>query len=271
MASVSGKFFQEVMQSKGVRWISFGWASFITENVIVSDNRTQIIEAFGDDTYHALYSLLSTAAMGSIGYGYIRYGRGMGPQLSRPISSVNGYLLQSMGLMGLSQLLPKFQIPVEASNDVEKSPVPSSTTSFSLPSFTLPTSFSLRCPMDFKPKDVPADGIYGMDRISRHAALWSFGFICLGHAATTVMVTEIVMGSWPVVFAYIGGRHQDHRYRQNRGGSLTEEKEEKTSNIPFVALLTGKQSWEPLLTEIKWENAGISNPKILTLTMIQSF
>jgi hypothetical protein len=182
MAAVPVSFFQQCIQSKGIRWISFGWMGFITENVVLSENRTAIIEAFGDDNYHRLYNTLSTAATGSIAFGFFRHGRKMGPLLTErgTVSKLIGYSLQSAGLIGLSQLLPKFQIPVESSQVLEEisqgnneSVTPSS------------SAFSLRCPMDFRAKDIPADGIYGMDRISRHATFWSFGFLSLGAAATT--------------------------------------------------------------------------------------
>lgn len=86
----------------------------------------------------------------------------MGPLVTQrgTLSKVVGYSLQSAGLVGLSQLLPKFQIPVESSQAIESISDVATTSSSS--------SFSLRCPMDFRAKDIPADGIYGMDRISRY-------------------------------------------------------------------------------------------------------
>lgn len=252
MAALPSKFFLECVQSKGVRWISFGWLGFITENVVLSENRTEIIAAFGDSNYHRLYNTLSTAACASIGWGFFKHGRGQGPALRYrgKISLFTGYVLQSLGFVGLSQLLPKFQIPVTKSAEDNTSPATSEAPAAS--------SFALRCPMDFRPNDVPADGIYGVERISRHANLWSYGLVTLGYAATTIFVPEIVMCIWPIVFTYVGSSHQDYRYKRGMGGSLSIEKEEKTSNLPFVALLSGRQSWEPLKTEIKWENASIA-------------
>ena len=232
-----------------------GWIAFITENVVLSENRTEIIAAVGDDNYHRLYNTLSTSACLSIGWGFFKHGRGLGPALSyrSNASLFTGYILQSFGFVALSQLLPKFQIPVT------KEPTDSETSSSAADSSTPPkSSFSLRCPMDFRPNDVPADGIYGIDRVSRHANLWTYGLIGLGYAATTVFVPEIVMCAWPAVFVYIGSSHQDSRYRRGMGGTLSKEKEEKTSNIPFVALFTGKQSWTALSKEIKLENAAVA-------------
>lgn len=70
---------------------------------------------------------------------------------------------------------------------------------------------------------------------------------------------HIVMGAFPIVLALIGGEHQDSRHRRNMGGTLSKEKDEKTSNIPFVAFLSGNQQWSSLLHEIKWTNAALAS------------
>lgn len=77
------------------------------------------------------------------------------------ISMFTGYVLQTLGLAGLSQLLPKFQIPLTTSisSNSEMSVVNSAGKKE-----VQASSYALRCPMDFKPKDVPQDGIYGIDR-----------------------------------------------------------------------------------------------------------
>ena len=48
---------------RGVRLIAGGWAFFITENVVVSENRDKIISFMGSEgRYIGLYGTLSTAA-----------------------------------------------------------------------------------------------------------------------------------------------------------------------------------------------------------------
>jgi uncharacterized membrane protein len=116
----------------------------------------------------------------------------------------------------------------------------------------------MRCPMDFRPKDIPANGIYGMDRISRHPTFWSLGILCLGQASMATYVPEIIMFTYPILFASIGGWHQDQRYLRGSGGHLSKENYSITSNVPFIALATGKQSWSDLAKEIKWSNACFS-------------
>lgn len=59
--------------------------------------------------------------------------------------------------------------------------------------------------------DIPPNTIYGMERISRHATLWSFGMTCAGYAMITVFIPEVIMFSFPLIFAYIGSEHQDYR------------------------------------------------------------
>ncbi len=85
----------QIFSSKAVRWISFGWTAFIAENVILSQNREWIIEKYGKDNYHVTYSALSTAACGSIAYGFFKH-RKQGPTLSprsKPLIIVGEHLL----------------------------------------------------------------------------------------------------------------------------------------------------------------------------------
>lgn len=56
------------LRNPGVRWVALGWTGFIAENLILSENRTAIIDAIGDREYHLVYSALSTAACTSIGW-----------------------------------------------------------------------------------------------------------------------------------------------------------------------------------------------------------
>jgi len=55
------------LRNPGVRWVAVGWTGFITENLLLSENRQAIIEAIGDREYHLIYSSLSTIACSSIG------------------------------------------------------------------------------------------------------------------------------------------------------------------------------------------------------------
>ena len=53
-----------------------GWAFFLAENVILSENRTKIIELLNDDKeesrYHMVYGTCSTVATGAILYSFVK-------------------------------------------------------------------------------------------------------------------------------------------------------------------------------------------------------
>ena len=66
------------------------------------------------------------------------------------------------------------------------------------------------------------------------------------------------MFTFPSIFALIGGAHQDHRFLRNSGGSLSVERYNATSNIPFLAIAMGKQKLEDVWNEIKAPNMGIA-------------
>ncbi|RYY84978.1 hypothetical protein EON63_08185, partial [archaeon] len=245
-----------------MRWITLGWVGFITENLVVSHNRDYLIHNFGDDEYHIVYNVLSTAACSSIAYGFFRYGKFGGSTLpSRgPLAHTVAFAIQALGLAGLSQLAPALQVPVAFRSDaVQPNPVPS------MSSNSLNTSQSaqqpehkmyVRCPIDFRPKQ-SEDGIYGIERITRHPALWFGALTLLGPALVTPYMAHVSMCTFPTLFALIGGEHQDYRYRRGSGGMLPPEVDSVTSNVPFAAFIRGKQSLQKLLDEVKWTNAAL--------------
>lgn len=96
-----------------------------------------------------------------------------------------------------------------------------------------------------------------MERVSRHSALWFMGITSLGSAMVTPFPAHAVMFTFPLVFAFVGGEHQDYRYRRGSGGYLSPEMDAQTSNVPFLAMIRGAQSVDALLSEIKWTNAGL--------------
>lgn len=256
--------FSKAFSHKGFRYISFGWSFFIVENLVLSENRSQIIEYLGDEKYyHYIYNSLSTFACSSVLYGYLKHGRKQGPAISSgkigTLKVFSSFVLRAMGLIGFSQLAPRMQIPVAFGREnAPVSPIVSNTGGEPTSDSRGKLQLQVRCPMDFKARDVPADGIYGLDRVSRHATLWSFGLVMASEALRSIYWSEIAMFSFPLMFAMIGTAHQDSRFRRGMGGYLSPEKDDSTSNVPFVALLTGKQPWAPLENEIKWTNAALA-------------
>lgn len=112
-----------------------------------------------------------------------------------------------------------------------------------------------------------SEGPKGLERVTRHVMFWSIGFCGLGSALVTPFASEIVFYAMPAVFAAVGGMHQDSRFRRGIGGTLSRELDEATSCLPFVALITGKQSWEAVGNELKELNALIGVLAALALAV----
>jgi hypothetical protein len=89
--------------------VAIGWTGFILENLLLSHHRSQIIEEVGDKNYHLIYNSLSTLSCLTISVGLLR-SRG---QIRKPYGNkAIIFLCRSVGLLGLSQLLPSLQNPV---------------------------------------------------------------------------------------------------------------------------------------------------------------
>ena len=98
--------------------------------------------------------------------------------------------------------------------------------------------------------------------------MWALASLGVGTALVTPFLVESMFYAGPILLATIGTAHQDSRFRRNMGGSLSPEKESITSNIPFLALLSGRQDWNQLFEEIKWLNGGLATMIILCLHAI---
>lgn len=242
------------------------WSFFIIENFILSENRTWLISQVGDDGYHAAYGTLSTAAMGSIFYGYFRKVRDTPPLLwaagPTPFGAkVMGFVCMSVGLGMMSQLPPKLQIPVHFVGDEGQEGKASANinsrdasgtmvaTAQSATISTVPapvateiqSGWKVRCPFDFTDNKDTTGPVQGLERITRHPGLWSFGLIGLGNALIVPSLPQRAWLAMPVMVALIGGAHTDSRFRRGMGGTLEEKYDNATSNIPFLAMLSGRQ------------------------------
>lgn len=223
-----------------------GWSFFIAENVILSENRTLIINYLNDDQeeskYHLLYGSFSTIATGTILYSYYKC-RNASPYqfpLSSSPSRVRillSLLFRSLGFVGALQLVPTLQMPVllthDTTNNNQDTNQPESK-----------TSFKIRCPFDFTTQSDNATKLKGVERVTRHPALWSLAFIGLGQATVTASIPLAVWYSMPTAVALLGGSHHDSRFRRGIGGNLTVSMDAKTSNIPFYGMIFGDQQKE---------------------------
>lgn len=235
-----------------MKWAVGGWSFFIIENFILSENRTYLISSFGDDGYHIAYGTLSTAAMGSVLYGYFRKVKNAQPllwSLNSPAplgAKVCGFVCLSLGLGMASQIPPKVQMPVHfvgsnPNNDSgEISGMAPSSTADNAP-HSQEKGWKVRCPFDFTDKKDTNSPVHGLERISRHPGLWSFGLLGLGNALLVPSLPQRAWLAMPAMVAIVGGAHTDSRFRRGMGGTLPEEYDRVTSNVPFTAMLSGAQ------------------------------
>ncbi|KAJ9441477.1 hypothetical protein DIPPA_34357 [Diplonema papillatum] len=239
------------MANPGVRWVMAGWTGFIAENLIISENRTAIIDAMGDAGYHAAYSTLSTLSVGSILYGYAKYGRAPG-NASWPLRAV-GATLKMTGAVLLSQGLPPLRkLPGTANEVVKKGDAE--------------CGMRNMCPIDLTwAKTVEGKRVYGAKRITRHPELWGMAFIGLGTcvATTNPVRAAAAFGFFPV--ALFLGEHQDSRFTRGIGGVLPPDVAATTTNIPFLSVVKGTQSLEDAWQEAKQTNAVVAAAIALAL------
>jgi hypothetical protein len=269
--SALSSLYIQAFQSNPMKWAIGSWSFFIAENLVLTENRSFIIERLfhgNEEQYHYLYGILSTIACGSIGYAYV-YKILPSSSLSSPSSlyllwpigsaisplrKLTSFFLYSLGLGILSQVPPKLQMPVtyhgemmtsrkhttsQKTEDTSSLPIP-----ISEQQQQQQHTWRVRCPFDFttqqeevsKNVDGTDAAVRGIDRISRHAGLWSFGFLGLGQACLTSSIPAKVWFCMPSIVAAIGGWHIDSRYRRGLGGTMPSDSWEKqTSHIPFLA------------------------------------
>ena len=255
-----------------MKWAVGGWIFFIAENAVLSENRQFLIaDVFGnDDLYHAVYGACSTAAMASIVYSYRRLVQQSNPFLVvasslSPLRLGGAFVTLSVGLVLASQAAPKLQLPVETSV------VPSTTTSTTTTEDASPSPSSwnlkVRCPFDFtdqrtKNPSNEDSSVHGLDRVSRHPGLWALGLSAAGNALLQPTLGLQIWMLGPLAVAALGGAHQDSRFRRGLGGTLEPQYAAMTSNVPFAAMLSGKQGADSLMTwltqELKPINAAIA-------------
>ena len=87
------------------------------------------------------------------------------------------------------------------------------------------------------------------------------GLVGISQALIVPTLPQRVWWMGPAAVALIGGSHTDSRFRRGMGGSLAPEYESQTSNVPFWAMISGKQQRsisQFLNEELKPLNAGVA-------------
>lgn len=255
MASISATTRAMAATRQKIQWAIGGWLFFVGENLVLSENRTYLIEVLGDGKYHAIYGTFSTIATIGILYGYRKLSKNHLLQGSAiPLAARLGAgAVIGTGMLLASQVAPKLQIPVTRLNnnadDVESSSVSKE-----------PAGWKVRCPFDFTDHSSSngESSVCGVERVSRHPGLWALGLVSAGNGLLqpTLPLTLWFMG--PALIALIGGSHADSRYRRGMGGTLSGLQDYQTSNVPFLAMVMGRQgndAFGQFVQEIKPLNA----------------
>lgn len=242
------------LSSPAIRWAAGGWVFFIAENTLLSENRTYLIDQLGDANYHNFYGLCSTSAVGSILYAY--FYKFQSAPAALPLRRAPAFCLLSLGLGMASQTVPKLQLPVAYGPSSESSSSDTASTNNSSgpqpPSTKSSSSFQVRCPFDFTDSKSSSDQLWGVERVTRHPGLWSMGLVGLGQTLLVPSLPQRVWWSMPALVALIGGWHTDSRFERGMGGTLKTEYKDQTSNIPFAAMILGKQQYETMqFAEVK--------------------
>lgn len=95
----------------------------------------------------------------------------------------------------------------------------------------------------------------GILRITRHPTMWAFGLWALSHLLMNGDVASLILFGTIALLALIGTTLIDKRYRQ-RLGSIWSTFDEQTSNLPFRAILSGRQHLA--LSEIGWWRVALA-------------
>ena len=261
--TLSTKTLSSFLRSRDMHLAAGGWIFFVAENALLSENRTWLIDEFGDQRYHAMYGTLSTIATASIGYAFLRLKRQNPPKLSALVPKASpatlgaSWVFLTVGLNLATQGLPKFQIPLALSDGNN--------------------GIQVRCPFDFKEPEREDGALHGLERVTRHPGLWSMGMFGIGHALL-LPPAALPLKVWftgPALVAWLGGAHTDSRFRRGMGGTLSPHQDAQTSNLPFAAMMTGQQgnildSASKLMAELKPLNAALATAASTVWVVVQA-
>ena len=223
------------------------------ENLVMSENRKEIISTFGEDKYHLVYNSLSILSCATIGYGFLRYRKtSSGHLFFNPKSNsakFAAFSTRALGLIGISQVFPKLQLPFEMVPALSTEPLLTDTKLVNDQGAANSQTLRAKCPIDFQYEKDPSR--LGLKRITRHPQLVSLSLLSLSFAlATPLTVPFVTFAGFPVVCTILAS-HQDSRHARNIGGVL----DKNISSIPFYALLSGSQQWTDVAKEFKMLNA----------------
>ncbi|MEM1400484.1 MAG: NnrU family protein, partial [Pseudomonadota bacterium] len=92
----------------------------------------------------------------------------------------------------------------------------------------------------------------GLHRVTRHPMLWGVVLWAVSHIVANGMANEVLFFGAFVALAVVGGLVLDHR-NVREGDEAYRAFHAEISNIPFAAVLDGRQRLGPVLSELGWK------------------
>ncbi|RUS33269.1 hypothetical protein BC938DRAFT_472292 [Jimgerdemannia flammicorona] len=215
--------------------IVVGWSAFAGSHMVMShpSNREKLINTLGEKPFLAAYSIIAFATFVPTTLIYARYGAGKGTKFwsgSSRFVRAAGWSTKVLGAISFTQAIStpspvaaagKSSLEREAEGEVEESNA-------------------------VEPK--------GIQRVTRHGLFFGVALLGIGQLMTRGRLGDILYwGGYPV-FWFIGSAHQDYRQRKTLPASFYE----KTSLIPFQAIVQGRNSWKEASKEMNWQIAGMT-------------
>jgi uncharacterized membrane protein len=99
------------------------------------------------------------------------------------------------------------------------------------------------------------DAVRGALRITRHPVMWAIALWALSHIVANRDLASLVFFGALAALALIGTRLLDAKYAARRGAAWRTFAQ-ATSNLPFAAVLAGRQRFAP--DEIGWTRIGLA-------------
>eukprot|EP00929_Paragymnodinium_shiwhaense_P110319 TRINITY_DN77224_c0_g1_i1.p1 TRINITY_DN77224_c0_g1~~TRINITY_DN77224_c0_g1_i1.p1 ORF type:complete len:264 (+),score=37.89 TRINITY_DN77224_c0_g1_i1:80-871(+) len=235
------------LRDRGARWVMAGWGIFTVENLVFSEYKEEMRRAWGGHggpkAYQNFYSLCSTAAMGSTVAAYWTFARSSSAVATRTMPKHLGALgFRAAGLIMIGQLMPTFDL-----NAILTTLGMSQLQVDKVPYF---------CPQNVDVNKEKGD-VYGIARLTRRPELLGIVALGIGGALRAVTAAEVAFfGLGPLLSMAILAVHSDRVQRRN--GQLSAAREEQTSNVPFLAMLDGRQAWSVMCSELDETNIRVA-------------
>jgi len=201
------------------KFVALGWGTFVGTHILMShpDNRKLLVEKVdGEQKFLGVYSVVALATGGPLVYYYTKHGIHKG----RLLWDMNG---------GTAVKILKVVLQAAATVLLVQGTVS-------------PSPNSAAAKQTETPEPV------GVSRITRHATFLSFAMFGFSKLLARTHTADLLFwGGFPA-FYLIGGWHQD--WRKKITGTLPHEYFEKTSLLPFKAILEGRNRMDLALQEM---------------------